>query len=260
MLRGLYTAASGMISGFISEDISANNLANINTAGFKKSNVTYKAFPEMLLSRLDTNGAKPVGSLSFGSGIGTSQIDFSQGDIRQSGNPLDMAIEGDGFFTLKDAKGELSYTRNGSFTINNQGFLVTHDGKLVQQGPAEKLQNIKIPNTGILAITEAGTLQADQTPIAKLFITRFTNNQTLEKQGNSQYKASASTQIDKSPPAPNKIPYKIHSQSLEYSNTNAIKELLSSISGLRYYEALQKNIHVQNETLGKAVNEVGKSV
>ena len=252
MLRGLYTAASGMLTNMISTDTMANNLANVNTIGFKKNAVNFQSFSNMLLKQINMNGVKPVGEISTGSKLVSTAVQFAQGGLYQTGNPLDAAIDGKGFFTVKTLSGETMYTRNGAFTINREGFLTTQDGHLVQGEGG----NIQIPQGQLLQIDDRGQILADAQPIGKLAVASFENDQNLVKVGDNFFKAGPQTQplAAGSPGAS----YRVHGGALEQSNTNAIQELVNSITGLRLYESLQKNIQTHNEILGKAVNEVGR--
>jgi flagellar basal-body rod protein FlgF len=253
MIRGIYTAAAGMLAQMISTDTLANNLANVSTTGFKKNQVNFQSFPELMLNRVTASGAQAIGSMMTGSKVRSTAIDFRQGVLRDSGNPLDVAIEGNGFLTVQSENGDTAYTRNGCLTVNSQGFLTTQDGQLVmgQRGP------IEIPQNGDIKINPAGEITVNNNPIDRLVITQFENQHTLEKIGNNLYNESAATRI-LPPPGPNDPPgFKIHQGRVEGSNTNPVTEMVNSITGLRMYEALQKNIHLHNEALGKAVNDVG---
>lgn len=260
MLRGLYTAAAGMMTNMIATDVLANNIANTTTVGFKKSDVTFQAFDDMLISRINAKGAKPIGKISMGSAVSSTPVDFSQGTLKQTGNPLDMAIEGDGFFTVKNGKGELFYTRDGNFTIDKDGFLTTHEGCRLQQEIKGEKKDIQVPEGKIITVTPHGELDADNTPFGTLLITRFENNKALEKMGNTLYKETPGSKKMPKIEDPNKLGYKVHQNSLEYANSNIVEDLVKTMTGFRLYEALQKNIQMQNDTLGRAVNDVGKSV
>src|SRR5579859_5294529 len=115
MLRGIYTAASGMMNEMMSTDNMANNLANASTVGYKGTSVNYQAFPEMLMRQMDGFGS--IGTLTTGDKVNSTSINFAQGQLQGTGNSLDLGMEGDGFFTLKNRLGQLLYTRDGEFTL-----------------------------------------------------------------------------------------------------------------------------------------------
>jgi flagellar basal-body rod protein FlgF len=250
MLRGLYTAASGMISHMLETDTLANNLANVSTTGFKKSSVSFQSFPEMMIHKIQAGGIdKTLGNLSTGLKVQGTHINFQSGMVRQTGNPLDVAMEGDGFFTLKLGNGQEAYTRDGSFTINGRGELCTHDGRTVMGSQG----TIPIPPTGEIVINNTGDIYVNNTLVDRLKITRFQNPDSLEKLGNTTYVATPASTIAT---APGDKPTRIQQGALEGSNTNAITELVRTLEGMRLYEALQKNITTHNQLLGKAVNDI----
>jgi flagellar basal-body rod protein FlgF len=254
MLRGLYTAAAGMNAIQLGMDTTANNLANVSTNGFKRSQVQYQAFPEMLMSRMSAQGETAVGGMATGSKVRSTAFDWHQGAIMETGNDLDCGLEGEGFFTVKDAFGNTYYTRNGNFSMDENNQLRTMDGMAVQG----ELGNVILENGETLKIGQSGLIQTQANRrVDTLVVTQFVNPHSLEKVGNHLYRISASTQI-KPPSGPNDAKdYRIFQDTLEGSNTNPVVELVNTISGLRQYESLQKALQTQNQTLEKAVNQVG---
>lgn len=261
MLRGLYTAASGMLAQMLNTDAMANNLANASTTGYKQTDVHFQAFPEMLMNRINGSGGKtPIGSLSNGLAIAGNITKFTQGDLHETGNTLDFAMEGKGFFKVQNAKGETFYTRDGNFTMNKEGYLMTHNGEFVMgRTPDKKEQRIQMPPDKAISLTARGQLMADNTPFATMAITQFKDENTLDRLGSNLYKASAKSQEIPPPTDGAPVDYEVHQGRLEGSNTNVVRELVNTMVGFRMYEALQKNIQVHNETLGKAVNELARS-
>lgn len=255
MLRGLYTAASGMLAHTISTDTLANNLANVSTVGFKSNKVNFESFPEMLMNRLDQQGRQALGGMHMGSQVRESVINFTPGGMRQTGNDFDMAIEGDAFFTVQSPAGQTYYTRAGNFKVNQDGFLTTATGDYVMGSLGRIQLNL---DQGPFSISEFGNISASGRQIDQLKMARFTDNNSLEKVGDTYYQATINSQfVD---PAPQGVPmgYKVQQYMLEHSNVNPVGELVNNIQGMRLYEALQKNIRMSNDTLGKAVNEVGR--
>lgn len=255
MLRGLYTAAAGMMATETVTDTLASNLSNVNTLAYKGSKVNYQTFPEMMIQRINQNKQQEIGSLTTGSKVYETYMSFAPGPIKQTGNTFDMAIQGQGFFTVSKGGGEPYYTRAGNFTINENGFLATMDGALVQG----KLGNIQLSQDGgPFTVNPQGEITGRTGVIDQLKIARFKDENTLQKASDNLYKASPNSTLLPEPLTGQPLGYKINSGSLEESNVNPVAELVNNIQGLRLYEALQKNIHFHNDTLGKAVNEVGR--
>lgn len=249
MLKGIYSAAAGMSSQMIMTDIGANNLANVNTAGFKEIKTDFKTFGEMLVKRIGNNQQVKLGNFAHGSQVLASVTDFTQGDLIQTGNPLDMGLKGDGFFSVRVLGNDaVVYTRCGSFTRDNEGFITTINGDRLQGYNGD----ILIPrNAKKITISKSGEIIADDKIIDTLKIAQFKNNQELKRIGASYYKILAQPENDVTGVT-------VEQGSLERSNANVITEMVNSMTGLRIYETLQKSIQMQNETLGKAVNDVGR--
>jgi flagellar basal-body rod protein FlgF len=138
MIRGLYTGASGMIAQMGRINVLSNNLANVDTTSYKRDTTIMKSFPEMLIHRINDDGVReiPIGSYDLmpvigkmGTGVEINEVftNFTQGSFRQTENDFDLALEGEGFFSVQTEDGE-RYTRNGSFLIDRDGYLVTKDG------------------------------------------------------------------------------------------------------------------------------------
>jgi flagellar basal-body rod protein FlgF len=250
MLKGIYTAAAGMLATNTSIDTLASNLANVNTVGFKANRLSYQTFPEMMLNKLENNEKTAIGSLVNGSKIYASYVNFADGGTQQTGNPLDMAIHGDGFFHVKDAGGKSYYTRAGNFSVDNNGYIVTNNGEFLQG----KSGNIRLNMAdGPVTIGSNGNISAKGQNVDQVEVVHFQDNRTLEKLSDNLYQAT---------PASQEVPEKglstIQQGALEQSNVNPVSELVNNIQGMRLYEALQKNIHMQNEALTKTVNDVGR--
>lgn len=256
MLRGLYTAASGMLSTLVATDTLANNLANVSTVGYKNSKVNFQGFRDMMIQRMSAQGGNAqIGSVATGSKVQGTYVDYNPGAITKTGNTFDMAMEGDGFFTVKTANGDTNYTRAGNFTINEEGYITTVNGEFVQGKLGNILLNL---DQGPFQINTKGEILARGKMIDQLKITRFADNQTLSKVGDNRYAASAVSDMLPEPADDQALGYTIHQGALEQSNVNPVTELVNNIQGMRLYEALQRNIGMHNETLGKAVNEVGR--
>lgn len=246
MIRGLYAGASGMVAEAIRTDVIANNLANANTAGFKKDVAVNKEFASILITRIN-DGAAPASIGSAGSGVMIDEVATNQsgGLMRTTGNDFDMAIGGKGFFTVETPQG-VRYTRNGTFAKNMQGELITQDGYRVlgQNGP------IRIKG-GKMVVSDDGRVLVDNSPVGKLRLVEFDNEKQLTKEGASLF-AVAAGQNGK--PATGGV----RQGMLEMSNVNVIGEMVNLISSYRTYEINGKVVQSHDQLMGKAANEVGR--
>lgn len=282
MVRGIYTGASGMIAEQTRLDVVANNLANVDKPGFKRDTATFKSFPEMLAARTDDDGVIifPLGSMDIrpyigilGTGVEVNEVftEWEQGSLRETGNPLDIALSGKGFFSVDTPYGE-RYTRNGTFLIDKDFYLVTKDGYKVmgENGYIQiKANNFNIDEQGRVTINKqyqddpSRLVQMNENEwkepevIDTLKIVRFENERYLKKEGESLYidtpvsgKAyNAETGVDR----PTVIP-----RFLEMSNVNPVQEMVRMIEVQRAYELNSKSISTHDALVGKAVNEVGR--
>ena len=255
MLKGLYTAYTGMINEQNRMDVLTNNLANASTVGFKKEGATSQSFDEVLAYKIkdttDPNWARPLGGISMGVKIGENYTDYSQGSMRETGNTYDMAISGTGFFTVQftNKKGEqsLKYTRDGSFTLNKDGYLVTKDGDFVQ-GTAGRIQlNPLLP----ASVDQSGNIYQNGTRVATLDITDFEDYNYLEHYGENYYQTVEGFEEKNGD-------YKVMSGYLEMSNMSVVTEMVNMISVSRAYETNQKIVQTYDASLEVAVNQLGK--
>jgi flagellar basal-body rod protein FlgF len=257
MIRGIYTAVTGMITQEAKQDVIANNLANVNTTGFKSDNLAVKSFDEVLLQNYDKiSGGKNVrnviGSLSLGSQLDGVNTSFAQGDIETTDNSTDFAIDGAGFFTVKSKTAsdtEYKFTRDGKFAVNNQGYLVTESGDYVmgtnlKSGTEEplKVNNAKITTDDKSNIYLEGTLTY------KFKMADFNDTKALKKVGDNLYTGGV-------PDYSGSVTVK--QSCLEKSNVNVVNEMISMMTVMRNFESDQKVIQSIDQTLEKTVNEVG---
>ncbi|BCS80226.1 flagellar hook-basal body protein [Anaerocellum diazotrophicum] len=254
MIRGIYTSASGMILNQKLMDITANNVANVSTTGFKRDVAQVESFRNMLVYRIYDKVSSPdnaIGYMSLGSDVSRIVSDFSQGLYIKTDEPLNLAIRGNGFFTVEmpnnQGTQQILYTRNGAFTLNSRGELVTLDGFYVlgQNG------RIVLQSGGQVRIDEQGNVYQNGRLVDRLRVVDFQDKQLLRKVGNNLFEADALSQP---------IPFsgKIIQGYLEGSNVNSVQEMVNMISVLRAYEANQKAFTIQDETLQKAVNEIAR--
>src|SRR5207249_3880462 len=241
MIRALYSAASGLEAQQLNIDVIANNLANVNTAGFKLSR---PEFEDLLYQNLRASGAAsststdlPVG-LQVGLGsrpVATSRL-FTQGDFRQTGNPLDMVVEGQGFFQVRLPNGETAYTRAGSFHLNREGSLVTADGNLLDPQvtiPSDAL-TITVGSDGTVSVTQPSQSQAQQVGTIQLAI--FQNPAGLNSIGKNLFLTTTSSgEPITGTPGENGIGT-INQGFLEQSNVSVVEEMVNMIIGQRAYE------------------------
>lgn len=259
MIRSLMIAASGMDVQQANMDIISNNLANVNTTGFKRSRGD---FHDMLYQTLVAQGAPTTASteaptgIQYGLGAKVSGITklFTQGEFRQTGNELDVAIEGEGFFQVLMPSGETSYTRDGAFKRNSAGSLVTTLGYSITP-------SITIPdNASTIAISPDGTVSAllsgsiTPTVLGTIQMARFANTSGLRALGKNLY---AETPATGSPivsnPGLNGMGT-LQQSFLESSNVNIVEEMVGMIVGQRAYEINSKVISTVDQMLRTATN------
>lgn len=258
MLRGLYTAYTGMLNEQYRMDIMSNNLANADTVGFKKEGSTSQAYSEVMAVKIkdtteDPNTPKRLGNMSLGVKIGETYTDFSQGSLRETGNTYDLALSGDGFFNIEftNKAGETStkYTRAGNFTLTKDGYLTTKDGDYVL-GENGRIQ--LSTTAGNTVITEDGSIYQDDVLVTKLKITEFEDTNYLTHYGESMWDAKEGAVANDA------TDFGIHQGYVEMSNISVVTEMVNMISIQRQYEANQKLITTYDQSLDKSVNQVGK--
>ncbi len=255
MTQALYTAATGMQVQQQNIDNIANNLANSSTVGFKRTRLE---FQDLLYQNLRTPGAAsnsstalPVGlQIGMGARAVSSERIFMQGDSRQTENPLDMVIEGSGFFQVRQANGEIAYTRAGSFHLNAQGQIVTASGESLE--PAVTIPNdatsITIGTDGTVSVTTPG--QANAQNVGQIQLTTFANPAGLEAMGRNLFKeTAASGQPTVGTPDSNGLG-RINQGFVEGSNVNVVEELVTMISAQRIYETNSKVVTAADRMLG----------
>lgn len=193
-------------------------------------------------------GPEIIGTTNAGAKLDKVITDFSDGNVVNTGNKLDFALEGPGFFKVQDGEGNVFYTRDGAFTINANGTLVTKTGMTVlgTNGAINLTgQNVNVDTDGSIFIN--GELQG------QLDIVEIGNKEDLRKIGNSLYRAVENGEIEEQP-----FTGRVLNEHIESSNVDIIKEMVSMITGFRNYETNQKVINTQDELLGKVVNDLGK--
>lgn len=240
MLRGIYTSCTGMVAEMDRQNVIANNLANVNTVGFKKDNVTTTPFAELFLNAYNKRGISPVGQLGLGVQAVTQYVNFTSGPVQVTGNPADLALEGDGMFAVETPNG-LRYQRAGNFVIDKDRYLVTQEGYRVlgENGPI-------LLEEGDFTVTETGDITQASGIVNRLLL--FSTND-MAKEGNYFY-TNPNAQ-----PADN---YRITQGALEHSNINTVYEMVQMITATRNYDTNQRALLAHDETLGRAVNDLAK--
>ena len=287
MIRGFYTALSGMHAQERSLEAISNNLANANTVGYKNDTAIFKSFPEMLLERQNelitklppsnrfpyfgsSDLAPVVGKLGTGVEVNEMFTSFTQGAFKQTDSTFDFALEGDGFFTVKTPQGE-RYTRNGSFILGQEGLLMNKDGYPVLDEDSKfiyvKKNNFVVDKDGRIQINaeygedktklvpSEGNEWEDTKEIGRLKIVTVKRPRYLKKEGSSLYNVTdysgLAEVIQKDRP-------KVIQGFLEFSNVNPVNEMTRMISVNRAYEANSKTLKSQDEALGKLINDYMK--
>lgn len=264
MLRALYTSATGMKAQELMIDNTANNLANVNTNGFKRSQVNFADLLYTTLKQPGTNVATgqyvPAG-LQIGSGVrpvGTTKV-FTAGTAEQTNNPLDVSIDGDGFFAIQLPNQQTRYSRNGAFRLDPNGQLVTADGYLLN--PPITIQNgvdltsLNIGADGTISGSLAGTPDS-VINLGQLQLARFTNPAGLSSEGGNLYAATpASGTATLSNPGVNGVGL-LRQGALEGSNVEVVSELISLISAQRAYEINSRAIRAGDEMLSTSADIV----
>ena len=254
MVKGLYTAYTGMINQEHRMDVLTNNLANADTNGYKKEGATAQSFDSILAYKIKDNSegyrlAKRTGVHNPGVKIGEGYTDFSQGPLKTTENPYDLALTDKGFFAVEftDKQGETSvkYTRDGNFTLNESGELVTQDGDRVL---GTNGQPVKIDPLKDTQINVQGQVIQDGKVAATIQVTDFEDYNYLEMYGENLYRAvDGATQADE-------VTATVNQGFKEASNINVVSEMVEMISIAREYESGQKVINAMDEMMSKMVS------
>ena len=272
MFRGFYTVGSGMIAQQRRTEMLSNNIANAETPGYKAEQSTIRAFPEMFMSRLDAmkvptenglnfKGLSKVGGLSTGVYMQETLPLFAQGQLRETEQKTDIAlidgpmdvneetgVAGTVFFTLEGDNGNESYTRNGNFAVNAEGFLTNPSGLYVLDDAGDRIELA----SDDIRVTDTGIVYDGENEIATLGIAYSDQPDTLSKMDNGLY-----TTIDG-----NDLPaggtYSMQQGFLEGSNVDAARSMTDMLTAYRAFEANQKILQAYDRSMEKTVNEVGR--
>lgn len=265
MLRGFYAAASGMITQQRQQEALANNIANVNTPGYKADQVAIRSFPEMLMQKVSSRKLPTttptnvphrhlLGSMNTGVYVQEYVPNFSVGALKQTFLSTDFAIDqqnvpdekGSLFFTVQNEAGDIRLTRNGNFTIDGEGMLVTTEGLYVLDDAGNPINT----NDQQFVVLEDGTVQTDEANIP-LGLSYVANVDELEKEGHELYVGEAEA-------VPADAIYTIRQGYLERSNVDPGITMTQMMEAYRLFETNQRVLRAYDESLEKAVNDVGR--
>ena len=258
MIRGLYTSALGMAVQMKRLDVVGNNIANADTPGFKRDIVITQAFSDVMMQRVrdfemrGINTTNTLGATSLGLIVNNMHRDFSAGNLTASGSPLDLALNGNGFFQIEhtNAEGETAqmFSRGGSFTLTNEGVLVTLSGQPVLNVGGSQ---ITIPPGNLIEITFDGAIIVDGIVVDTLGIVAFEDETMLRPFGDNLYTAIEEAVI---------TPFngQVLQGFVETSNVNIVREMVEMITISRAYEANSRMLAIADQTLEQAIREVGR--
>jgi flagellar basal-body rod protein FlgG len=253
MFRALNTAASGMIAQQMNLDNIANNLANASTAGFRKRRLQ---FQDLLYQNLVMPGAASTQQTTYSTGLqiglgarsSASEMIQTQGDITNTGNPLDLAIEGQGFFQVQLPSGQLAYTRSGNFQVDAQGNVVTADGYPLQPSLqiSSNATNITIGTDGTVSVSLPGQQQAQQ--VGQIQLATFPNPGGLDSSGQNLFlPTTASGDAILGTPGGTEGLGTVQQGALEQSNVNVVEEFIQMILAQRSYESNSKVVQAADQ-------------
>ncbi len=248
MIDGIHTSALGLLPLQKKLEVIANNLANVNTTGFKRDD----AFADELISArtLFRNGTATPDEKDVSEQTAT---DFSQGTLQQTSNPLDVAIDGQGFFAVQTAEG-IKLTRDGSFNISTDGTMVTRNGDpVLGTGGSIRIDDIQNLQKNQLVIEQNGVVKAGDKVYGQIQVLSPDNLSELSKAGQNLYTFKSETVLNQVEPSA----FSVKQGFLEGSNVNPIDEMVAMIQLQTNFEAGQKAIQSQDTTLGQA-NQVGQ--
>ncbi len=259
MIRSLYTASTGMNAQDVNVSVISNNLANVNTIGFKRSRPEFQDLLYQnlrLVGTLTPNGQQVPTGAQLGLGVKTASIGkiFIQGDFSQTQNPLDIAIQGKGFFQITQADGTLAYTRAGSFKLNNTGQVVTSDGLVLEPAitiPQDAL-DISIDSQGGVSVTQPGS--PAPTIVGTIQLATFQNEAGLQAAGFNLFRQSdaSGAPIIGNPQSQDRG--STQQGFIELSNVSVVEELVNLISAQRAYEVNSRTVQTADEMLQIANN------
>ncbi|NLJ31988.1 MAG: flagellar hook-basal body protein [Clostridiales bacterium] len=244
MQRGFYTLGSGMLTQNRMLTAISNNIANVDTPGYKKKTVTSTTFGDMVISRVNSSESTPIGDLSLIVTADKTNTIHSEGTLETTDRSLDFAIQGEGFFAVQGKNGVI-YTRNGSFNVDDEGYLVLkNQGRVLgTDGP------IRV-GTDQFTADSAGNLFVDGQPAGTLAVYNFADYNNLKTTGEGMFTASAGAELMQNPD--------VLWKTVEGSNVDAADEMTKAISVQRSLQSCSQAIKMYDQVLAKATTEIGK--
>ncbi len=244
----LYQAASAMSATAQWQDTIAANMANSAQAGFKRNDVSFESIQAGLMNQ-QSDGANKINNRFVLTGLEGS-TDFTNGEMRYTGHPTDVAIEGSGFFEVQMPDGSFAYTRDGQFRLNSQGVLTTTSGNVVSSNNGNI--QVDLSNPAPINISKDGEVSQGNTPLGKIRVMDTANPALLTRTGSSYFMATDPNvnMLESANPA-------MRQHFVEASNTNATEEMANLMSAMRLFEANQKTVQIHDDRMGKAINALG---
>ncbi|HEX2985427.1 MAG TPA: flagellar hook-basal body complex protein [Caproiciproducens sp.] len=243
MVRGFYALGSGILTQNRKLSGITNNLTNMDTTGYKKKVVTSTTFGDMVISRVDAQ-TKPIGSMSLITAVDKTNVIHSQGTLRSTDRGLDFAIEGEGFFQVQGQNGTV-YTRNGSFNLDQQGYLVLNgQGRVMgTNGPIHV-------GTDQFTADSQGNIAVGGRTVGKLAVYNFADYNNLKISGEGMFTAAGGATLMQNP--------SLRWKTLEGSNVDASEEMTNLITTQRELQSCSQAIKMFDQVLSRSVTEIGK--
>lgn len=266
MVKGLYTGWTGMIEEQRRLDVMSNNLANSNTVGYKKEGATNAAFARQLALRIRDSGdfgfARGLGDIQQGDKVGETYTDWSQGSFHITDEKSNLAIGGDGLFAIaytdKQGNTSVKYTRDGEFTVDDQGYFRTGNGDYLldmngaTSGQISAANYVRVDPLQTYTVDELGNIWQNNQIVDTVGVVDVNNTDYLAKYGENLYDLVNGGTVTRG------ANFRIEQGALETSNVNVVDEMVSMITIQRAYEAGQKVIQAEDETLEMATSQVGR--
>jgi flagellar basal-body rod protein FlgF len=268
LLRGFYSAASGMLAQQRRTEILTNNIANANTPGYKTDQSSLRSFPELLLQRMESNAlpsqkvatSTPIGSLNTGVYVQEANPLFRQGDLQETGLKMDIALvdgniplNGSLFFTVENQEGNVSYTRKGKFNLDPAGFLTTNEGNYVLDINRNRIQL----QSEQFQVDANGRIIENGAEVAQLNIAFSEDTSNLVKNGYGLYNTSDDTELA-SANENQAVSYSLQQGFIERSNVDVAAAMTDMMTAYRAFEANQKILQAYDKSMEKAANEIGR--
>jgi len=239
-------------------EVTANNIANVTTDGFKRDRTALRSFGDILASRIydptgtpPSNRPVPIGTMNIGGCVAESQyIDFSAGPPRVTGNPLDLFLQGPGFFAVQTANG-IRYTRNGSFSLDSTGQIVNASGEPLLNTAGT---SIRITSPAPIEIRANGEVWQSGAPVGLIQIIEFPDLNSIEKEGYTMFRPIDPNQ----PPPPAATTTTVEQGTIEGSNVDPVGSLVQLIVSQRAYEAAAKAVDMFNQSMTRVSGELGR--